>query len=89
MIVTCEVELKAELLAGIGDADRLIRQTVGTCIATFAGVMGSYGPDWLVHWPELMPTVTPAQRLLCPSPCPCGSAARCPRVATLAAERGF
>lgn len=48
--------LKAELLAGIADADALIRKTVGTCIATFAGVMGTYD-EWLVHWPDLMPAV--------------------------------
>ena len=59
--------LKAELLAGIADADGLIRKTVGTCVATFAGVMGTY-EDWLVHWPDLMPTVRHTHAC-CPALC--------------------
>ena len=74
--------LKAELLAGIGDGDSLIRKTVGTCISTFAKAMGTYN-DWLIHWPELMPTVSRQPALLpslsCLLPCSraAAAAARC------------
>ena len=52
-----QAALKAELLAGVGDADARVRQTVGTCIATFASAMGTH-QEWLALWPDLVPTLS-------------------------------
>jgi transportin-1 len=48
--------LMVQMLQGLGDSERQVRRTIGTCISTLATKMGN-DHGWLEHWPALMPAL--------------------------------